>query len=121
MRVIVCGGRNFNDVQFVLTKLDEFHANHPITELIEGGATGVDAYASAWCAHKNIKHERVNAEWHIYKKSAGAIRNKAMLAMQPDMVIAFPGGPGTAHMKKIAYAEDIPVVEMNPEPKEIEK
>jgi len=50
------------------------------------------------------------ADWGKYSKSAGYIRNKQMLAEgKPDLVVAFPGGKGTANMVKLAKLANIPI------------
>jgi ABC-type branched-subunit amino acid transport system substrate-binding protein len=36
-----------------------------------------------------------------------------MLAQNPDMVLAFPGGPGTAHMVEIARTAGIRVEQVD--------
>ena len=42
--------------------------------------------------------------------AAGPKRNQQMLdEAKPDMVVAFPGGKGTAHMRQIAKAAGVPV------------
>lgn len=54
------------------------------------------------------------AKWKMYGRSAGAIRNAVMLSeFQPDIVVAFPGGRGTAHMVRIARAAGIDVIEIS--------
>jgi hypothetical protein len=113
MRVLVCGGRDFEDFEAVDYVLEHFHTKvEPITLIIQGGATGADRLAKDW-AHMNIipclEHP---ANWNKYKKAAGMIRNKEMLKWEPEMVIAFPGGPGTAGMVKIAKEAGLIVKEI---------
>lgn len=56
-----------------------------------------------------------HADWNAHGRSAGPIRNAKMLAEgKPDLVVAFPGGKGTAHMVGIARKAGVPVVEMLP-------
>lgn len=53
---------------------------------------------------------RMDANWDFYAKRAGSIRNGWMLKWaQPELVIAFPGGIGTANMKEQAYQAGVPV------------
>jgi hypothetical protein len=43
------------------------------------------------------------ANWKVYGRAAGPIRNmKMLLEGKPDLVVAFPGGIGTADMVKKA-------------------
>jgi UDP-N-acetylmuramoylalanine-D-glutamate ligase len=53
------------------------------------------------------------AKWDLHGKSAGPIRNQQMLDTGVDLVIAFPGGKGTAHMVSIAKKAGVKVVEID--------
>ncbi len=112
MKVIVCGGRDFNDAALVFKTLDRFHDERGIAELIEGGARGADSFAGEWAAMNRVKRRTVAADWEMYGRAAGPMRNESMLAMSPDAVIAFPGGRGTAHMVRIAKAAGVEVIEL---------
>lgn len=110
MKVVVCGGRNFRSPAQVWRGLDDVHAERPITQLMHGGANGVDRFAREWAA-KNpaIKRYVCHAQWEKHGKQAGPIRNKSMVKWGPDLVIAFPGGRGTADMVRQAKAAGIAV------------
>lgn len=108
-RLIVCGGRGYNDFIQMHRCLSSLHEKVGIEEIIEGGATGADSMANYWATYHGIKVTTILANWDAHGKSAGAIRNKEMLDMKPDGVVAFPGGTGTAHMIKIAKEAAIPV------------
>lgn len=113
MRVLVCGGRNFRSAAQVHYALDKFHAVTPILELMEGGATGVDRYAAEWChKQKNIRKWVCHADWEKHGKAAGPMRNQRMIEWGPDVVIAFPGGKGTADMVARARKAGIKLVEI---------
>jgi len=116
VRVLVCGGRNFNDRQLLYRVLDALHAKTPITGLIEGGAGGADYLAARWSAIRDIEHHvRMSADWTLYGKAAGPIRNQRMLDEgKPDLVIAFPGGRGTADMINRAEQAGVPVRRVSP-------
>jgi len=82
------------------------------TVVIDGAATGADTIAHKWAVSHDIMTERFPADWTKYGRRAGAIRNKQMLSVgRPTLVIAFPGGPGTAMMVALAKAKGIRVVE----------
>ena len=81
--------------------------------LVEGGAPGADACAQAWAYKNRSEHKQHKADWKRHGKAAGPIRNAQMLAMeQPDLVIAFPGGKGTASMVGLARAAGVEVREI---------
>lgn len=110
MKVLVCGGRDFSDY----AKLQETLDKYTITEIIHGGARGADTLADAYATlYKNIPCKEYKADWTKYGKGAGFIRNQQMLDEEhPDMVIAFPGGAGTADMVRRSKGQGYRVVEV---------
>ena len=111
MRVLVCGGREYRDVEHVKKTLSEIHRLKPITCIIEGGARGVDNYAAQWGDEHNLGRLTFYADWAQHGKAAGPIRNQAMLDEgKPVLVIAFPGGRGTADMVRRARKAKIEVI-----------
>lgn len=124
MRIIVCGDRNFTNVQFLWRALDAIDAATPggITRVIEGASddvtgeyVGVDYWANQWARAHGIKAKRYHAQWQKFGKAAGPIRNKKMLAEEcPDAVVSFPGGPGTADMVSQAHKARVRVIPVDP-------
>lgn len=57
--------------------------------IIEGGAPGVDVIARDVLQNRGYRVIEVPAEWKKYGKAAGPRRNSKMLAMEPDLVVAF--------------------------------
>lgn len=110
MRVLVCGGRDYSDREAVFGVLHELAEKHGWLTIIEGGANGADALAREWaklCYHGLVT---VPADWHKHGTAAGPIRNTRMLTSgKPDLVIAFPGGRGTADMVEKASIAGIEV------------
>jgi hypothetical protein len=102
LRLIVCGGRQYADGSTVARVLDKVHAEHPIAEIICGGAPGSDDFVKHWGHANAVAVTVVRAEWQKYGHDAGPKRNQKMLEMKPDGVIAFPGGAGTADMVRLA-------------------
>lgn len=96
MRVLVCGGRDYKDRERMFQILD---ALSDVDCIIEGGARGADSLAGEWADARSVALEVYPADWNVHGKSAGHIRNQQMLDEgKPDLVIAFPGGRGTANM-----------------------
>jgi len=112
MRVIVCGGRTFDDYELLERELDTMHERHHFTLLIHGASYGADRFAEKWAKSRQIEIESVPANWKRFGKQAGPYRNAEMLRRKPDMVIAFPGGKGTADMVSKAQAAAVPVVKL---------
>ena len=109
VRAVVCGGRDFRDQELVDRTLDSLG----ITVLIEGGANGADALASAWAFRNRVPWARYKADWTLYGNAAGPVRNQQMLTEgKPDVVVAFPGGSGTADMVRRARLAGVHVLEV---------
>lgn len=81
-------------------------------EIIEGGAKGADSAAADFAIVNYTKLTEVKADWEKYGKAAGMIRNRQMIDLKPDLVIAFPGGIGTANMVTIARMNGVEVMEV---------
>jgi ABC-type Fe3+-hydroxamate transport system substrate-binding protein len=80
--------------------------------VIHGGARGADKLAGEWCQDGGIACAIVPAQWYYYRKSAGPVRNEWMMRLKPDLVIAFPGGTGTANMIKLAEEAGVEVIKV---------
>lgn len=115
-RVLICGGRNFDDFNYMGKVLDACkpYVIHSFI-VIHGGASGADTMAGMWAEANGVPQLVMRAYWGYFKKKAGHIRNHWMLDYaKPDLVIAFPGGDGTANMIKIAREAGIDVYEVPP-------
>ncbi|TGR82317.1 DUF2493 domain-containing protein [Mesorhizobium sp. M2D.F.Ca.ET.223.01.1.1] len=119
MRVLVCGGRDYADKQRVWKTLDELAEMTPERLLgkrpfivIHGACrTGADELADSWAVHNYIPVDEFPADWTTHGKAAGPKRNQRMLEDgKPDLVVAFPGGRGTADMVRRAEAAGVKVV-----------
>ncbi len=113
MKVLVCGGREYADQDKVNEVLTDIHKKNPIDILIHGGAKGADRLAWNWTVDNDVTVLVYTADWNKHGRAAGPIRNRRMLDEQhPDLVVAFPGGNGTAHMVDIAKKDGVPVMEI---------
>lgn len=104
MKVLVCGGRSFMDHEWVDRELDELNSAHSISHIIHGAAPGADTLAGTWAWKRGVQQVICPAQWERLGKTAGPIRNNRMLELKPNLVIAFPGGPGTASMVRLTKA-----------------
>lgn len=114
MKLLVCGGRDFSDFDYACSVLDRFHAKYPVDIVIQGGQRGADMIAHDWAHSRAIHSATVMAQWNYHRRAAGPLRNAAMLMLGPDAVLAFPGGPGTAGMCRLAEAAGIKVWKIEP-------
>lgn len=112
LRALVCGGRDYADKMFLWNVLDGYGPPE-IAEIISGMAPGADTFAAEWATKFGFVLHKFPADWKTFGKSAGMIRNKEMLKKgKPDVVIAFPGGKGTAHMVSLAEKAKVKVVKI---------
>ncbi len=113
MKVLVTGGRAYSDWERVFGVLDELEPEL----LIEGGGTGADALAKEWAEDRDVPSCTFHAHWQTSKdgyKSAGPKRNSAMIKFAgADLVLAFPGGRGTADTVAKARRAGIEVREVS--------
>lgn len=110
MRVLVCGGRNFADRKWLSSVLTAVRQKHGIDAIIHGGARGADALAADYAGAWGLPVQAFPADWDKHGRAAGPIRNRQMLTEgKPDVVIAFPGGKGTADMTDAALDAGVTV------------
>lgn len=116
MTVLVCGGRDYDDSKMVGHVLDSLNTNTtPITRLVHGDARGADTLCALWAASRRVSMKGYPAQWNVYGKRAGMIRNGEMLENETiDLVVAFPGGRGTADMVRRAKRAGLRVLEIQP-------
>lgn len=111
MRVLITGGRDFDDETLLNETLDRLHAKTPITCVIHGAAKGADRLAGQWAQANSVEEIVCPADWRRHGRGAGPVRNKLMLEEHnPDLIVAFPGGKGTANMVQPAEKADAKVV-----------
>lgn len=106
-KLLVSGGRDFDDVDFIVENLSNIHLSKNITTVVTGGARGVDTIAELWADELDITVESyplTDADWKKFGRSAGIRRNGDMLDKEnPDGVFCFPGGNGTEDMFNRAH------------------
>ena len=100
MRIIIAGSRYFNDYAFLEEQVNNILITEGIlpTEIISGGAPGVDTLGEQYAKKHGWSVKRFPADWNKYGRAAGPIRNKQM-AEYGDILIALDaGGNGTKRM-----------------------
>lgn len=98
MKLLVCGSRSWTDKERMYAVLSVL----PKPDLlIHGDARGADKMAAEIGLGLGWTVDAHPADWYRHGKAAGPIRNKAMLDLKPDLVLAFRAegaSPGTDHM-----------------------
>lgn len=111
-RVLVTGGRFWDDQARLEAELDRLHFLYGFTDLAHGDSgkivlgkvkCGVDKLAGEWARSRDIRVSKFPANWKKYGNTAGPIRNIFMFdTFKPAYVVVFPGGAGTRHMTDYA-------------------
>lgn len=121
-RILITGSRHFNPYnpnnhrlmhQALSTAAKKLYAAGATDiTVIHGGASGADTLADIIASSLGFTIERYPAQWHLYGKKAGPIRNEEMVARGADIVLAFPAAvsPGTKHCMTVARRAGITVV-----------
>lgn len=114
MKVIIAGGRDFNNEEMALAFLNQLikegYLIESEIEVVCGEARGADTVGKSIAQGNNLPLHSFPAHWHKHGNSAGYIRNSEM-ANFADVLVAFWDGQsaGTKHMIDIMTAKDKPV------------
>ena len=102
MKLIIAGTRTLP--QKVILYIHEWWIdnNKPtITEVVEGGAAGVDYCGYLWAKFNGIPVKEFEAEWKKHGKAAGPIRNRAMAEYADELLLIWDGkSRGSKNMKE---------------------
>lgn len=99
------------DRMWLFRVLDELRYSRGVTVTISGCARGADMLGIEWAEANGIEVARFPADWDTHGRAAGPIRNQQMLDEgKPDLVVAFPGGRGTADMVRRTKAAGIELI-----------
>ena len=112
-KLAIVGSRDYPEDKYdrikeiILSNIDMCN----ITEIISGGARGIDKMAEKLASESNIKLTVFEANWKEHGRKAGPIRNQ-LIVDNSDILIAFPVGDsiGTRDTIKKAYKKDIRVL-----------
>lgn len=101
MKVIIAGGRYFDNYPLLVKSCDHFFKGQETIEIVSGGAKGADALGEQYASESKLKQYKFPANWNMYGKAAGPIRNEEMGDFA-DALVAFWDGEskGTMHMIK---------------------
>lgn len=110
MKVIIAGGRNFNDYEKLCQICDNALSKQTEVEIVSGTANGADKLGEKYANDNGYPIKQFPADWDKYGKSAGYKRN-AQMAEYADALIAFWDGKsrGTKHMIDLAKRANLKV------------
>jgi len=111
MKTIIAGGRELTEEGLVEETIED-RVPWEITEVVEGGQTGVDTLARKWAQREDIPVHTFEADWDKHDDAAGPIRNEEM-AKYAEALVAIRDGPsvGTENMIAIAKKHNLRLVE----------
>lgn len=110
IRLIIAGGRNFDNYALLQSKLDKMLENiksHDI-EILSGKARGADSLGERYAKDRGLKVVEFPANWNRYGKSAGYRRNSEMADYATHCVCFWDGySRGTEHMINLAENKNL--------------
>jgi hypothetical protein len=96
-RVIVAGSRSGFEYADVVAAI--LASRWSFTEVVSGGARGVDTHGENWAWQWGVPVRRFNADWDRHGKVAGRLRNVEMAEYADALIACWDGrSTGTAHM-----------------------
>lgn len=110
MKVIIAGGRDFNNYDLLKEKCDIILSNQDEVIIVSGRASGADSLGERYAKEKGFKTELFPADWKKYGKSAGYVRNSEMAEVAESLIAFWDGrSRGTKHMIDIAKNKGLKV------------
>lgn len=114
LNIIVCGDRKWKDYDAILLTMSQLKSSLGSFLVIEGEAQGADTFARHAAKYLDLQWQEYPANWALYNRAAGPIRNTQMLREgKADAVIAFhnnlQGSKGTKNMVEQAIKAGLPV------------
>lgn len=107
MKLIIAGGRKYELTEDHFEWLDAIPG---VTEVVSGCAKGADEGGEQWAKLRGLKVKRFPALWGVHGRRAGHLRNIQM-AVYADALALFPGGRGSADMKRRATTARLKIFE----------
>ena len=112
VRLIVAGTRDYDDYAFFSECMDahveRFFKGKSICFITGRARTGADDMIVRWCDERGFPIAAFPADWDLYGKGAGYIRNTEMAKHATDLVTFYDGrSKGTRHMVEAAIKRSI--------------
>jgi hypothetical protein len=112
MKLIIAGSRtlspNLGFIDFCFEK-----AANMVTEIVSGGAKGVDRSGEAFADGMGIPVKKFEADWDAHGSAAGPIRNKQMAEYADKLLLIWDGeSKGSANMKRQMQKLNKPILEV---------
>ncbi len=105
IKVIVAGSRDFKDFELLKSKLDFYLKRYSPSqvEIVSGAARGADRMGERYALARQFKLNSFPAQWDVYGKSAGYLRNEVMAKYSTHCVVFIVNNSkGSSHMIELA-------------------
>jgi hypothetical protein len=110
IKVIIAGGRDFDDFNKLCQVCDEFLQDQNDIEIVSGACKGADLLGERYATERNYPIKQFPADWRRYGKSAGLKRNTEMAAYAHTLIAFWDGeSKGTQNMIDLAKQADLKV------------
>lgn len=95
IKLLVCGSRTINNSEWVFSEIEKYisesNLQYSDIHIIEGEASGVDKISKQFAQSKNIPVIEMPADWKVYGRAAGPIRNERMVRLCDQCLILWDG------------------------------
>lgn len=122
IRLIIAGGRDFEDYDFLKKEVSLFISglgDLSDIEIVSGGAKGVDAMGERFASETGLETTVFPADWATFGRAAGPKRNREMADYSTHLLSFWNGrSKGTKSMISLAKKKNliVHVVDTNPIP-----
>lgn len=107
MKTIIAGSRSITDYKLVYDIIKNSNIN--ITEIVCGGAKGIDSLGEKYALENNIPIKYFFPDWNLGKR-AGILRNEQMGDYAEALIAIWDGNSkGTKHMINYASKKNLVV------------
>lgn len=111
--VIIAGTRTFNDYKLLNEKVSAILKDKLQTHQVNivcGLAKGADTLGMRWAYQNDLYVKRFPANWDLYGKRAGYLRNWFMASVADACIVFWDGkSKGSKHMIDVATRKGIPL------------
>lgn len=108
MKIIIAGSRSITSMEHVVRAIEL--SGFKITEVVSGGAKGVDQLGEAWASINDIPIKPFKADWTRHGRQAGILRNIQMAKYADGLIAVWDGvSAGTHHMVREAISNKLDI------------
>lgn len=114
MKVIIAGGRDFDDFPRMIKTCDKILANQESVEIVSGTANGADKLGESYAKARGHPIKRFPADWERFGRSAGHRRNAEMADYGDALILYWDGkSKGSGGMLEIAKKRGLKIRVIN--------